>query len=156
MYQLDLAAEAPSHSSCTQYTILLYYQALYESPRGRPTTLAGPGSPFRHTRAHGIHIYTYINMKGHNNCAWLKVGELETCGKSCCKTYCKVHLARIRNGSKIPVPCRVCRKGVQSEIEVCRACGRDKLRHQQIALEKKTRRQFRLVLYELLVARNPI
>ena len=100
---------------------------------GRPTTLAGPGSPFRHIRAHGM----LFNMKGHNNCAWLKVGELETCGKSCCKTYCKVHLARIRKGSKIPVPCRVCRKGVQSEIEVCRACGRDKLRHQQIALEKK-------------------
>ena len=33
-------------------------------------------------------------MKGHNRCAWLKVGETEVCGKSCCQEYCKVQLAR--------------------------------------------------------------
>ena len=100
--------------------------------------------------------YTYLAMKGHNNCAWLKVGELGTCGKSCCQTFCKVHLARIRKGSNIPAPCRCCGKGVQSEIEVCRACGRDKIRHQHIALEKRARRQFDLVLAQLLVTRTPI
>ncbi|MEW8689182.1 MAG: hypothetical protein AB2556_25450, partial [Candidatus Thiodiazotropha sp.] len=65
-------------------------------------------------------------MKGFNNCAWLKVGELRTCGKSCIMTYCKVHLAKIRKGKKIPTPCRKYGKGVQSEIEICRACGLDK------------------------------
>ena len=95
-------------------------------------------------------------MKGYNNCAWLKVGELEICGKSCCKKYCKFHLAKIRKGRKIPVPCRSCGKGVQSEIELCRACGRDKLRHQHIAMEKKSKRQFNLVLEQLLVVQTPI
>jgi len=56
-------------------------------------------------------------MKGHNRCAWLKVGEPEVCGKSCCQKYCKIYLARIRRGSKSPVPCRSCGKGVQSEIQ---------------------------------------
>jgi len=40
-------------------------------------------------------------MRGHNVCEWLKVGETEVCRKSCCQKYCKVHLARIRRGSKI-------------------------------------------------------
>jgi len=50
-------------------------------------------------------------MKGYNRCAWLKVGELEVCGKSCCQEYCKIHLAKIRNDSKIPVPCRSVARG---------------------------------------------
>ena len=59
-------------------------------------------------------------MKGHNICAWLKVGETEICGISCVQEYCKVHLAKIRKGSKIPVPCRLCGCAVQSEIPLCR------------------------------------
>lgn len=89
-------------------------------------------------------------MKGYDNCAWLKVGDRMTCGKSCMKTYCKFHLAKIRKGKKIPTPCRKCGKGVQSEIEICRACGRDKIRYRHMVLEKKARRQFNLVLCELL------
>ena len=54
-------------------------------------------------------------MKGHNQCAWLKVGETENCKKNCIGEYCKVHLARIRRQNKIHVPCRSCGKGVQSE-----------------------------------------
>ena len=88
-------------------------------------------------------------MKGYNKCAWLKVGELEICGKGC-----KVHLFRIRKGSKIPVPCRSCGKGVYSKIEVCRACGREKIRHQHIALEKKSKRQFDLVMDQLIAAKK--
>ena len=56
-------------------------------------------------------------MKGHNNCAWIKVGETEICGKSCCDAYCKVHLAKIRKGRQIPVPCRSRERGVQSGIQ---------------------------------------
>ena len=43
-------------------------------------------------------------MKGHSNCAWIKVGETEICGKSRCVAYCKVHPAKIRKGRQIPVP----------------------------------------------------
>ena len=45
-------------------------------------------------------------MKGHNLCTWMKIGETVFCGKSCCGTYCKVHLARIHRDCRIPVPCR--------------------------------------------------
>ena len=39
-------------------------------------------------------------MKGHNQCAWLKIGETENCKKSCIGEYCKVHLFRIRRQAK--------------------------------------------------------
>ena len=94
--------------------------------------------------------YTYCSMKGHNICNWTRVGEIALCGKSCCGTYCKIHLFKIRKGSKIPAPCRSCGRGVQSDIQLCRACGRDKVRHQHIALEKRARHQFSLVLAKLI------
>ena len=95
--------------------------------------------------------YTYCSMKGHNICNWTRVGEIELCGKSCCGTYCKIHLFKIRKGSKIPAPCISCGRGVQSDIQLCRACGRDKVRHQHIALEKRARHQFSLVLAKLIL-----
>ncbi len=85
-------------------------------------------------------------MKGHNNCAWTKVGEAVLYGKSCCGTYCKVQLAKIRTGSRITMPCMTCDKGKQSEIQLCRACGRDKIRMRHLALEKRAKQQFSLVL----------
>ena len=94
--------------------------------------------------------YLHCNMKGHNICDWTKVGERALCGKSCCGTYCKVHLSKIWQGRKIPVPCKSCGRGVQSDIQLCRTCGRDKVRHQHIALEKRVRHQFSLVLAQLL------
>ena len=95
-------------------------------------------------------------MKGRNICEWLKVGETEVCAKSCCQKYCKIHLARIRKESKIPMPCRSCGKGIQSEIQLCRACGRDRVRHKHIALEKAAKTQFVLVLEQLLEIRKSI
>ena len=50
-------------------------------------------------------------MKGHNQCSWLKVGELDIYGKSCCRMFCKVHLAKLRKGRPVPVPCKSCGKG---------------------------------------------
>ena len=95
-------------------------------------------------------------MKGHNNCAWLKVGELEPCGKSCLGEYCKVHLARLRRGRSLPIPCRNCGRGVQGEIQLCRACGREKIPHQHTAIKQETKREFSLVLAQLLAIRTPI
>ena len=90
-------------------------------------------------------------MKGLNICNWTRVGEAALCGKSCCGTYCKNHLFKIRKGSKIPAPCRSCGRGVQSDIQLCRACGREKFRQRHISLEKRARDQFLLVLADLAV-----
>ena len=90
-------------------------------------------------------------MKGLNICNWTRVGEAALCGKSCCGTYCKNHLFKIRKGSKIPAPCRSCGRGVQSDMQLCRACGREKFRQRHISLEKRARDQFLLVLADLAV-----
>ena len=93
--------------------------------------------------------------RGRNHCAWLKVGETQRCGKGSRGVHCKIHLAKIRRGSRIPLPCSSCGKGVQSSIRRCRACGRDAVRLRQIALEKRAKRQFSFVMAELLVVRPP-
>ena len=95
-------------------------------------------------------VFQLHRMKGHNTCAWLRVAEERLCGRSCCQKYCKVHLAIIRKGRKISVPCRICGRGVQSEIELCRGCGRGKvwLRHDR--LEKKVRSIYADVMCQLL------
>ena len=95
-------------------------------------------------------------MKGHNLCGWLKVGETENCRKSCIGVYYKVHLARIRRKSKIPVPCRSCGKGVQSEIHLCQVCGRERIRYKHQALQKVAKIRFNQVMAELLGTRKPI
>ncbi|KAK3778630.1 hypothetical protein RRG08_033410 [Elysia crispata] len=51
-------------------------------------------------------------MKGHNHCSWLKSGETEVCGKSCLWEHWKIHLAKIRKGCKVPVPCS-CERALQ-------------------------------------------
>ena len=100
--------------------------------------------PIRYLRLFGY------NMRGQNCCSWLKIGDRVQCGKSCLGVYCKVHLAAIRKKGRVSVPCRCCGKGVLSQIQICRACGRDKVRHQHIALESRCRRQFKLVLDQVL------
>jgi len=73
-----------------------------------------------------------MKMKGHrgyNICSWLIQGRNEICGKSCREEYCKAHRLRIRRGSKIPNPCLSCGVGVRSEIQLCRACGRETERY---------------------------
>ena len=95
-------------------------------------------------------------MKGHNHCSWLKRGETEVCGKSCLGEHCKIHLAKIRKGCKVPVSCRSCGKGVQSDIHLCRGCGRDRVRHRHNALEQQARIDFDLVLEHLIAVRIPI
>ena len=95
-------------------------------------------------------------MKGHNQSAWLKVGETENCKKSCIGEYCKVHLLRIRRQSTIPVPCRFSGKGVQSEIHLCQAYGRDKVYRKHKLLERDTRIRFNRVMADLCLVREEI
>ena len=48
-------------------------------------------------------------------------------GGRCVGDFCEFHGEKIIYGNKpIPVPCRLCGKGVQSAIHICRACGREK------------------------------
>ena len=118
----------------------------------RNTKRAGYGLSLLEIRMASAYLrYLQSDMKGHNICPWTKVGERGLCGKSCCGTYCKVHRFKIRQGSKIPVPCKSCGRGVQSNIQLCRACGRDKVRCRHIALEKRARHQFSSVLAQLLL-----
>lgn len=58
-------------------------------------------------------------MRSHNYCAWLKRGDTENCGKAYCDVYCKIHSFKIRHSRNIPLPCRICGKGVQSKIQLC-------------------------------------
>ena len=67
--------------------------------------------------------------RGYNKCPWLKKGGHEICGKSCREEYCKAHRLKIRQGSKIPLPCLGCGAGVRSEIQLCRGCGRETERY---------------------------
>ena len=115
------------------------------------------GIPFRKTtsvRYIQRAPYTRI-MKGYNRCSWLKSGETEVCGKSCLWEYCKIHRAKIRKGCKVPVPCGSCGRGVQSDIPLCRDCGREKIRHWHKAQERAARIVFGSVLEQLMLNEHP-
>ena len=75
--------------------------------------------------------------RGYNICPWLKNGKREICGKSCRYNYCKVHRARLRNGSQLSFPCLRCDIGVRSEIQLCRGCGREKERQRRMKKERQ-------------------
>ena len=77
-------------------------------------------------------------MRGHRGytCPWLKNGKREKCGKSCREEYCKVHRAKLRNGSQISLPCLNCGIGVRSQIQLCRGCGREKERQRRLKQAK--------------------
>ena len=80
-----------------------------------------------------------LNRGCNKTCAWLIVGQKTTCGARCFGDYCKFHSEKFIWGKKpIPVPCSLCGKGVQSAIQVCSACGQEKIRRRHIALEKKS------------------
>ena len=61
-------------------------------------------------------------MKGTNNCAWLLLGTVEVCGKSCLGKYCKVHNARLAKGGGT-FPCTDCGVAVKTSLALCRSCG---------------------------------
>lgn len=68
-------------------------------------------------------------MKGHNTCAWTEVGKTTLCGKCCCRTHFKIDLAKTRKSTQIHMCCRSCSEGVQSDIRLCRVCGREQISH---------------------------
>ena len=93
-------------------------------------------------------IYQII-MKGQRDCGWLLIGSLNHCGKSCLGEYCNVHLARIRRESPIPIPCRRCGKGTQSETYLSGLCGADRAQKYLVRAEARLRRIHRRVMDEI-------
>ena len=66
-------------------------------------------------------------MKGQNNCQWLIIGSTELCNKSCIGNYCKIHLARLRQGPGTQ-PCKECGKGIKNRFRFCYSCGYNTVR----------------------------
>ena len=99
-----------------------------------------------------MHRVWYIEMVTYNTCEWLVVQKPTRCGKPCKGRLCGVHLAQLRKTKREPRPCRICGKGTKAETQRCsRACGTDNIRHYLIRLEGISRRQFSLVMEELLL-----
>jgi len=111
-------------------------------PKGRPTTLAGPGSHLDMRAVTGMSTMP----KGHNTCTWLRLSSTELCSKSCLGDFCKVHLVQLRKGSRTK-PCRSCGVGVTNRQQLCCPCGyKDEWRR----ATKTTQREFaRLAAIEL-------
>lgn len=55
----------------------------------------------------------------------------------------------IHKGSRVPVPCRGCGKGVQSTIELCQGCGRARVWHRHNVIEAKARKQYEELLKQI-------
>jgi len=122
--------------------IVLAHIGKKREPKGRPTTLAGPGSHLDIPAITGISIMP----KGHNTCIWLRLSSTELCGRSCLGDYCKVHLVQLRKGSHTK-PCQGCGVGVVNKLRLCCPCG---YRGEWRRATKATQREFaRLAAIEL-------
>ena len=51
------------------------------------------------------------------------IGAITPCNKSCRSEFCAYHLQSVRNGSKGPIPCLICEKGVRGKSQLCITCG---------------------------------
>ena len=60
--------------------------------------------------------------KGHNIYQWLSLSKTELCGTSCLGEFCKVHLAKLCNGS-CTQPCQGCGVWVTNKERLCIPCG---------------------------------
>ena len=88
-------------------------------------------------------------VRGENKCAWRYLKTVNTCGRSCINELCSIHRAKLRNGY-IPVICKKCGVGVQTESRLCRSCGSDKIQHRLVYREKQAKCKFKNVMTELL------
>ena len=56
--------------------------------------------------------------------------------ESCINDLCSVQRAKIRNGSVLPIECRKCGVGVQTESKLCSKCGSNRIQHRLAYREK--------------------
>ena len=84
-----------------------------------------------------------------NACMWLTIQSLKPCSRNCVGEFCAIHNALLKRGGKMSQPCWKCKKGTQSEIQICKHCGSSNARQKLNNIEKKTKRKFEFVLQEL-------
>ena len=94
-------------------------------------------------------------MVGKNNCIWLRISSLIYCNRFCDGTYCALHNHAIRKlGRAPPIPCRRCGRGTNSIAVLCVSCGSDCGRKRLGYAEKRAKKQFPLVLKQLVENAN--
>jgi hypothetical protein len=62
-------------------------------------------------------------MEAKNICPWLRIGTNQRCGRKCEAEYCYYHAYAIRQGRKIPTECKICGRGNQCIVNVCKFCN---------------------------------
>ena len=88
--------------------------------------------------------------KGSNKCVWQYLKSHNTCDESCINEFCSMHRSRIRGGSIIPMRCRKCGVGVQTESRLCAECGSNTIHHRLVYRGTQARRNFNKVMKDLL------
>ena len=84
-----------------------------------------------------------------NKCAWLRRSRKENCGKPCVGEYCKQHNYQLKQGGKLPTPCRVCGVGIFCDSGICISCGGATSKKRLFRQRKKEKERFERVLDEL-------
>ena len=99
--------------------------------------------------ASSVYIVRSANMIcGTNQCAWLI-----SCGKNCVLSFCVQHNYQVKTGMKSPMPCRGYGIGVQADYCLCRG---NALRLRLMRKEQKAKRDYNLVMAELVASQIPI
>ena len=94
--------------------------------------------------------YTHRNMgRCYNQSCWLTIARLTKCGKNCMFEHCRHHRALLKKGSNAPNPCRKCGVGVQTESQLCKACGSNRVYQKLVYKERRARIIFTRVLAQL-------
>lgn len=84
-----------------------------------------------------------------NKCKWLTIQSTQFCSKNCINEYCAIHRSLMRKGRRVPLPCQVCGKGTQSETRKCKHCGGNYSMQKLNRINRKSRKNYELVLKEL-------
>ncbi|CAG8447063.1 13647_t:CDS:2 [Funneliformis mosseae] len=58
-------------------------------------------------------------------CNWLLVGEIRFCKNLTQEQYCASHAFKIRKGVIIPQPCKGCKRGTKSSVQLCVQCEQE-------------------------------
>ena len=84
-----------------------------------------------------------------NQCRWLMIGRIDSCGKNCVYKHCRQHRAQLRKITVEPKPCRKCGVGTQSESRLCKSCGANRVQHKRVYKEHQASLICAVVLYQL-------
>ena len=94
-------------------------------------------------------------MRGLNECAWLRIGTIETCPNRCIGQYCHIHNQQLKKGRKSPIPCRRCGVGTGSITLLCKSCGSHRIAQKLIDTEKRARKQYVHILSAIKARETP-